>query len=77
MNKERIAHIAQGAIIGALLGAGIGWYMHWLEQRDHELRVWAGSYEECIQDKYHTTPTQYYWEHGEYPTCQVAEITIY
>lgn len=41
----------------------------WSDRRDMKLNEMAEVYEQCVKTEYNTTPSFWYEEHGEYPTC--------
>lgn len=45
------------------------YYISWTVRRDEQLMKSMEAYEDCVQDEYNTTPSAWYDEHGEYPTC--------
>ena len=48
----------------------VSWFLQWTADRDVKLMEWADAYEKCVAAEYHTTPMEWYWEHGEtYPEC--------
>lgn len=53
----------------ALLFQIIAIFLVWVNQRDKDLNTWAEAYEKCVKVEYNTTPSAWYAEHGEYPTC--------
>lgn len=44
-------------------------FLQWTAGRDEKLMQWADAYEKCVSAEYHTTPSAWYVEHGEYPEC--------
>ena len=72
MNKEDIKAIAIIILIGLLFGSVMISVLKWTEHRDKELMEWAEKYEICVANQYHTTPSAYYNENGEYPECDIT-----
>lgn len=44
--------------------------LYWADKRDEAVMISAERYEECVRNEYHTTPSAWYAEHGEYPVCE-------
>lgn len=49
--------------------AGVYGIITWSNWRDEKVMQAAEAYEECVEKQYHTTPSDYRAEHGEYPVC--------
>lgn len=45
-------------------------YFRWIDNRDKKLAKSIKIYEQCVKEKYDTTPAAYRVEHGEYPYCK-------
>lgn len=58
--------IGMSAIVGILAVVA---FFHWIDLKDQERAEAAAQYEACVKSEYHTTPTAWYAEHGEYPEC--------
>lgn len=63
MTKERIL-----AVVGVVAICGVMLYL--AAQRDKAVMQAADLYEKCVKEQYGTTPTAWYYEHGEYPECR-------
>lgn len=61
--------LKQIAIATLLIGVA-GSIVMWSNANDKRVMEAADKYEECVKTKMHTTPSAYYNENGEYPTCQ-------
>lgn len=57
-------------IISILVLAGIVGILKWSNNHDKKTLEAYQRYEECVQDEYGTTPSRWYAEHGELPSCQ-------
>lgn len=64
--------IIGGVILAVVL---IGLFLNWTAERDEKVFEAAAKYERCVKEIYHTTPMQWYNEHGEFPECSNDEIT--
>ena len=53
--------------------AAIVLFSIWQVGHDAAVEKSAQAYEDCIQNEYHTTPSAYMGEHGEYPTCSTND----
>lgn len=69
---ENLKEISIIVLSGLLLGLILISVLVWSNHRDEELMVWAERYEICVANNYHTTPTAYYNEYGEYPECDIV-----
>ena len=56
-------------IILALVIAGIVAILTWSGNRTDKVIKAAELYEECVVKEYGVSPSYWYQEHGEYPTC--------
>lgn len=43
--------------------------LSWSDKHDQQVNEAADKYEQCIKVEYHTTPSAFYAEHNQYPTC--------
>ena len=60
MKNTAILLIIIGAMIGILILSS---------KHDKAITASAERYEKCVEKEYHTTPSEWYNEHGEYPVC--------
>lgn len=70
--KSNLRRTVEIILIGTLTVAAIATFLWWTNERDKALNEWATKYEECVKVEYHTTPSAWYAEHGEYPECDVS-----
>jgi len=56
-------------IIVILIIAGIVAILTWSSKKDDKIMKAADLYEECVRQEYGVSPSYWYQEHGEYPTC--------
>ena len=56
-------------IIYTLIIAGLVAILAWTNNRDAKIMKAADLYEECVRQEYGVSPSYWYQEHGEYPTC--------
>ena len=56
-------------IILTLVIAGIVAILVWSDNRTDKMMKAADLYEECVKQEYGVSPSYWYQEHGEYPTC--------
>jgi len=56
-------------IIVILIIAGIVAILTWSDNRADKIMKAADLYEECVKQEYGVSPSYWYQEHGEYPTC--------
>ena len=54
----------------AAMMAAIVMVNRWAANRDIKEMAAAIMYEDCVQREYNTTPSAWYQEHGEYPSCE-------
>ena len=71
--KSTLRRSLELALIVILIGVAIVTLLRWADKRDEALARWAEKYEECVKVEYNTTPSEWYWDHGEYPECAVNE----
>lgn len=71
--KSTLRRSLKLALIVTFAGIALGPFFQWIDKRDEALGKWAEKYEECVKVEYNTTPSEWYWEHGEYPECVVNE----
>lgn len=64
--NNRFAYTFLGVLALLLLVA----FLRWTGEQDVKRAAWADAYEQCVREQYHTTPTAWYDQHGEYPDCQ-------
>ena len=65
-NKSTFFKRTSNLLLGFLIIAGI---MYWSEGHDDAVAKSAQAYEMCVADKYHTTPSKWLAEHGNYLYC--------
>jgi len=65
MNSEKINAYSMLVLIVVIMGA----ILYWSGKHDKMVEYAAIRYENCVEKKYHTTPSAWYNEHGEYPVC--------
>lgn len=66
-------HIAKNIAIVTIIVAGMAGILTWSANRDEKVMQAADAYEKCVQDEYGVSPSNWYAEHGEYPTCPKLE----
>lgn len=57
------------AVASIVIALGKGLFLFW-DWHDAAVMQSAQRYEQCVKAQYHTTPSAWYAEHGEYPTCE-------
>lgn len=55
------------AVFATFILIGLCMFSNW---HSDKMNVAAKEYEACIKEQYETTPTEYYYQHGEYPKCE-------
>jgi len=56
-------------IICTIIIAGVVTILAWSDNRTDKMMKAADLYEECVKQEYGVSPSYWYQEHGEYPTC--------
>jgi len=56
-------------IICTIIIAGVVTILAWSDNRDEKMMKAVDLYEECVKQEYGVSPSYWYQEHGEYPTC--------
>jgi len=57
-------------IVGLIVVATIiTFFLALSDKRDEKIMKAADLYEECVRQEYGVSPSYWYQEHGEYPTC--------
>ena len=56
-------------VIVTLILAGMAGILAWSNDHDKKVMQAADIYEDCIKAEYGVSPSNWYAEHGEYPTC--------
>ena len=59
----------RGTITILIIIAAIVGILSLASQHDKAAMASAEKYEKCVEKEYHTTPSEWYNEHGEYPVC--------
>lgn len=55
--------------IGILIIVAFVGFFKWTAHMDEVRNVAYQKYEECVKEQYGTTPSAWYYEHGETPEC--------
>jgi hypothetical protein len=56
-----------GTVIIIIIALAV--FIEWTSKRDEKIMIAADKYEECVREEYGMSPSKWYAEHGEYPTC--------
>lgn len=64
-NEKLMIWLCSIAGIVAVMG-----FLQWTKGHDERLMRAANAYEQCVKEKYNTTPMEWYWTHGKtMPKC--------
>lgn len=56
-----------------IIAIGLGLYLYWINGRDETIMKAGSDYEQCVKEKFDTTPADYNARNGEYPKCETIK----